>query len=257
MDWRGYPQTLRGLAERLSRNRSYRRRLPQKYGGCRLYISPECGLSYWFGLGASEELLNNALEFVKPGSVVWDIGANIGLFSFAAAGLSGPTGRVYALEPDTTLINLLRRSARLNPHAAPVDIIPCAASESVSLARFNIASRSRASNFLDGFGATQAGGIRETQNVFTVSLDWMAERIPPPDVLKVDAEGAEPAVFRGAVHLLKSKRPMILFESLVGNRKELALFFSRFGYTFYDSDVPAARREPLREPAFNTLAVPS
>lgn len=222
-----------------------------------MYISPECGLSYWVGLRASEKLLENAAETVKPGSVVWDVGANMGLFSFASAGLSGPTGRVYAFEPDATLVTLLRRSARLNPQAAPVEVIPCAVSDAVSLARFNIAVRSRASNSLAGFGATQTGGIRETQTVLTVSLDWMAERIPPPDVLKIDVEGAELGVFRGAVRLLESKRPTLIFESHQESREEVSSLLFRLGYTLYDSDLPAPQREPLPKPVFNTLAVPS
>lgn len=248
---------LRSLAERLSRGRSFRRRLPQGYGGARLYITPECGLSYWFGFSPSQCLLKNAAETIKPGNVVWDVGANMGLFSFAAAGLSGPRGHVYAFEPDVTLVSLLRRSARLNPQAAPVEIIPCAVSDSVALAKFNIAVRSRASNSLAGFGESQAGGIRETQTVLTVSLDWMAERIAPPDVLKIDVEGAELGVFRGAAHLLETRRPLIIFESLVENREEVSAQLLRLGYTLYDSDLPATRREPLREPAYNTLAVPS
>ncbi len=248
---------LKTVAERLSRGRSFRRRLPSAYGGCRMHISPECGLSYWFGLQPSAKLLDNAAETIRPGNIVWDVGANMGLFSFAAAGLAGPGGRVYSFEPDTTLVHLLRRSARLNPKAAPVEVIPCAVSDSVSLARFNIAVRSRASNYLAGFGASQAGGVRETQAVLTVSLDWMAERIPAPDVLKIDVEGAELGVFRGAVRLLETHHPVILFESHPQDRDEVSSLLLRLGYTLYDSDLPATRRQQLSAPAYNTLAVPS
>lgn len=222
-----------------------------------MYISPECGLSYWFGLRPSQKLLENAAETVKPGSVIWDVGANMGLFSFAAAGLAGAKGRVYSFEPDVMLVSLLRRSARLNPEAAPVEVIPCAVSDSVALVRFNIAARSRASNSLAGFGASQTGGIRETQTVLTVSLDWMAERIPPPDVLKIDVEGAELGVFRGAARLLETRRPCIIFESHPESREEVSTQLLKLGYSLYDSDLPATCREPLREPAYNTLAVPS
>jgi FkbM family methyltransferase len=236
---------LRRVAERLSRGRAYVRRLPQACGGCRMYISPECGLSYWLGLRAAHSLLRNAAETVKPGSIVWDIGANMGLFSFAAAGLAGPEGRVYAFEPDTVLVNLLRRSAQLNPRAAPVEVIPCAVSDSVSLRKFNIAMRSRASNFLEGCGATQTGGVRESQTVLTLPLDWLAERIPPPQVLKIDVEGSELGVFRGAVRLLETRRPALIFESEI------------LGYTFYSSELPPSQRVPLPGITGNTLALPS
>ena len=246
---------LRSIAERLSRGRAVRRSLPQVFGGCRMYVSMECGLRYWLGV-ERDNLLKNAVETVTPGNVVWDVGANMGLFSFAAAGLAGPEGRIYAFEPDTVLVSLLRRSSKLNPGAAPVETIPCAVSDVISLACFNIAERSRASNFLEGFGLSQTGGVRERHIVFTVPLDWMAERIPPPDVLKIDVEGAELSVFRGARRLLESKRPTVLFEAAGKGRAEIASLLWKLDYVLYDSDIPTESRRPLTEPAYNTLAVP-
>jgi FkbM family methyltransferase len=63
-----------------------------------------------------------AAETVGPGNTVWDIGANLGLFGFAAAVAAGPSGRVLAVEPDTALAGLLRRSAAVNREHAPVDV---------------------------------------------------------------------------------------------------------------------------------------
>jgi FkbM family methyltransferase len=222
-----------------------------------MYVSPECGLGYWFGWRSAESLLKNAAEIVKPGNVVWDVGANMGLFSFASAGLVGLGGRVYAFEADIALAGLLRRSARLNQMAAPVEVIPCAVAEGLSLARFNIARRSRASNFLEGFGASQSGGVREVQTVLTVPLDWIAKQIPPPDVLKIDVEGAELRVFRGATQLLESKRPTLIFEAYEPSRQEITRILHDFGYTLYDSDLPASERRPLSEAVYNTLALPA
>ncbi len=251
---------LRALAEHLSRGRSFRYCLPPAYGSCRMFITPEAGLRYWlpnFRMRDSEGLLRNAAETVKPGSVVWDVGANMGIFSFAAAGLAGPGGRVYAFEPDTFMISLLRRSARLNPQAAPVEVIPCAVFDSIALARFNIAERSRTSNFLEGFGMSQTGGVRETLTVLTVSLDWMTKQIPLPDVLKIDVEGAELGVFRGATQLLKGKRPVVIFEASNQNWDEISRMLRDLGYTLYDSDLSPSQRKPLTSAVFNTLALPT
>lgn len=250
---------LKTIAERLSRGRALRYRLPISYGGCRMYLTPEAGLRYWLpgrGVRADEGLLWNAAETVKPGSVVWDVGANMGLFSFAAAGLAGSTGRVYAFEPDAVMVSLLRRSAHLNPSAAPVEVIPCAISDTIALAQFNIAKRSRASNFLDGFGVSQTGGVRESQTVLTVSLDWMAEQIPPPDVLKIDVEGAELNVFRGAIRLLKETQPALIFEATAGNWEEESDLLRSLGYTFFDGDQPPGEHEPRSGRTANVLALP-
>ena len=248
---------LRSLAEYLSRGRSFRRRLPREYGGCQMYVSPECGLSFWFGMRLAEDLLENAAEIVKQDHVVWDVGANMGIFTFAAAGLAGPTGRVFAFEPDTQLVHLLRRSAMLNRSAAQIEIIPCAVADVIGISRFNIANRARASNFLEGFGSSQTGGVRETQTVMTVSLDWMAERIPVPDVLKIDVEGAEEKVFRGGLNLLRSKRPILLFESSHPKRQdETGRLLRELRYVLYDADVPAAERKPLTKATYDTIAIP-
>ncbi|MGA2569226.1 MAG: FkbM family methyltransferase [Terracidiphilus sp.] len=224
-----------------------------------MLVAPDAGLAYWFPRSAirRESLLRNAAETIRPGGVVWDVGANMGLFSLAAAGLSGPTGRVYAFEPDTDMVKLIRRSAQLNPQAAPVQIIPCAISDTISLAQFNIANNNRAANFLEGFGTGLTGGVREVQSVLTVSLDWLAERIPPPDVLKIDVEGAELCVFRGAAQLLKAKRPVVLFETQGCNGEEISRVLLGLGYTLYDCDRTPAERQPLVRPAFNTLAIPA
>jgi FkbM family methyltransferase len=249
----------RTLAKRLSKGRSFRYRLPKEYGACRIYVTPEAGLAYWLPNSAirRESLLRNAAETIKPGSVVWDIGASMGLFSFAAAGLSGPAGRVYAFEPDTVMVRLLRQSARLNPQAAPVEVIPCAISDTVSLARFNIAKNNRAASFLEGFGTGLTGGVGEVQTALTVPLDWVAEQIPLPDVLKIDVEGAELRVFRGAAQMLKAKRPVIIFEAQSSNWGEISHGLWDLGYTLYNCDLTSTQRQPLTYPVFNTLAVPT
>ena len=79
-------------------------------------------------------LVGLAAETVRRGDTVWDIGANMGVFSFAAAVAAGPSGRVLAVEPDNALVGLLRRSAAANHGHAPVDVLPAAVSDQESLA---------------------------------------------------------------------------------------------------------------------------
>jgi len=251
---------MRQVAERFSRGKVFRRRLPAKYGGAQLYVSPECGLRY---LRISLEsvdptLLNLARELVKPGAVVWDVGANLGLFSFASAGLAGEQGKVFAVEPDTYLVSLLRRSSHLNnDHAAQVNVIPCAASDAISVAVFNIAKRARASNFLAGYGQIQTGGVRESQSVITVTLDWLATQIPKPDLIKIDAEGADFRVLQGASQLLREQQPTLIFEGNDEFADEASAFLSELGYVFFNADLPPQSRSTLPRVVWATLAVPA
>ncbi len=108
---------------------------------------------------ADPPLLRLAAEVVRRGDTVWDIGANLGLFSFAAAVAAGPAGRVLAVEPDTVLAGLLRRSAAVNSGHAPVDVLPAAVSDGLSVARFHVARRNRSTNHLDCFGKPARGCI--------------------------------------------------------------------------------------------------
>lgn len=276
------PWSFRALAESASRGVVLRRKLPKKMGGATLFVSPDARLRYWYPSLASIDpwLLDMAVELVSRGDVVWDIGANVGLFSFAAAGLAGPSGRVIAIECDPWLVSLLRLSAQTNRSGlAPVDILPVAASAAIDIQHFCIAQRgresnhldgcpppplhhrgkgdSRASNRLDGYTPPSAtGGIREIQYVPTVTLDWLAERFPPPRVLKIDVEGAEEHVLRGGGRLLREARPVVLCEVSGQHCATVGHFLSECGYILFDAELPREDRRPLTQATWNTLAFP-
>lgn len=247
----------RAFAELASRGRVLRRRLPARAGGFPIFVTPDSALQYWLPLGRSSALLFDvAGRFVSKGDVVWDVGANCGVFAFASAHAAGPAGQVLALEPDTFLVSLLRRSAAALPAScAPTDVLPCAISDGVGVARFNIARRGRSTNYLaSGSGRTDAGGVRESVSVMTVSLDWLLDRFAPPAFVKIDVEGAEAAVLRGAQRLLREARPVVLCETDADSRACIGQMFREFGYSFYDAE--ALDRGPTVDPAFNALALP-
>jgi FkbM family methyltransferase len=203
-------------------------------------------------------LFRIAREHVRDGHVVWDVGANVGLFSFAASFLAGASGSVLAIEADTWLAGLLRRSAGAGRRdVAPVAILPAAASDSVGIARFQIARRGRASNFLASSpGSNQAGGVRETQLVPTVTLDSLLDRFPPPSLVKIDVEGAEDRVLQGAGRLLSEVRPVLACEVFKESRERIDPMLKDLGYTLMDADLPQDERRPLQSSATNTLAYP-
>jgi FkbM family methyltransferase len=251
---------LRSLLERLSRNVVIKRRLPAEFGRAPLLVTPGSALNLWrFDLGRADPMLFDVVrEHLGPGDRAWDVGANVGLFSFAAAARCGREGGVLAIEADTWLVGLLRRSAAL-PGNRPygVEVLPAAVSDSNDLARFNIAVRGRAANYLDSAGgSSQSGGVLESQLVPTVTLDWLLERFPAPRFVKIDVEGAELAVLRGATRLLAEARPAILCEIFGEARPRVDALLRAAGYTLHDASLPAAQRRPLETSVENTLAYP-
>jgi FkbM family methyltransferase len=246
----------RATLEKASHRLVIRRRLPSPFRAARIYASTEGGLRYLRPRMNDVDpcLLRLVQEEVRPGSVVWDIGANVGLFTFAAAVAAGPNGHVLAIEPDTLLVGMLRRSAAANRGQATVDVLATAVADEVGVARFNVARRNRATSHLDGFGTAEAGGVRATQIVPTVTLDWLATRFPLPSLLKIDVEEAELKVFAGGSTVLRS-HPTIICEVAGQNSVAVQEILSGYGYTLFDGDEPPSRRVPAEAAPFSTLAV--
>jgi FkbM family methyltransferase len=249
---------LRNMLERTSHRLVFRRRLPAPFTAARIYASTEGGLRYLRlrAAGIDPALLGLAAELIRPGETVWDIGANVGLFTFAAAAAAGPAGEVLAVEPDVHMVGLLRRSAVANPDVAPVNVLGTAVADEVGVARFHIARRNRSTNYLEGFGTGQAGGNRAVQTVPTVTLDWLAERFPLPGVIKIDVEQAEVLVLRGAQQVLRHG-PTVICEVAGTNSAAVGDLLRPHGYELYDGDLGPARRVPVSLAPPSTLAVHS
>jgi FkbM family methyltransferase len=252
----------RRAAEKISRGVVLKRHLPKRLGGRPIWLSPESSSLRAWKLNTAAvagDLFDIAEELVRPGDVVWDIGANVGFFCFAASFMAGKAGAVLAIEPDTVAVTLLRKTAsHPHPDSASVTIVPVAIGEAVKLSRFHIARRSRSANFIEGFGGTQADGFREVQVVPTITLDWLAEQLQQsPAVLKIDVEGAEPLVLLGGERLLKSARPKIYVEVTGENSDWVTQFLHRCGYHLYDGEMPKGNREILSHAAWNTIALPA
>jgi len=248
----------RTFAERASRNIVLRRRLPERFGGSSIFVSPGSALRYWRrDLNRVDPALLAAVdELVSTGDTVWDVGANCGLFAFAAARRAGENGRVLAIEPDAWLVNLLHRSAgQRGAGCARVDVLSAAASVQVGLAYLQIAERGRSSNHLDSTaGNSQAGGTRAAQSTLSLSLDWLLDIYPAPSVLKIDVEGFEIEVLKGGSRVL-SLHPKLHCEVGDRNTVEVTRILKSYGYSLFDAEAPRNRRKPLDRASYNTIAL--
>jgi len=161
--------------------------------------------------GAYEpETLQLLLSRIGPGSTFVDVGANIGALAIPAAQKIGPSGRVVAIEASPRVFPYLAHNVAING-TSNIHLRNCAASDSESPALpFYEAP---AGHF--GMGSLGPQFHAEPAPVPAQTLDRILaeENIAEVTVLKVDVEGSESAVFRGAAGLLNSPHPpMVIFE---------------------------------------------
>lgn len=253
------PSAVRLVIERATRGLTFQRRLPSVFGRAPIVVSPAAGLRFMFRRMASVDpiLLSQVREFVREGQVVWDVGANVGLFSVAAAALAGPGGAVISIEPDAWLVQLLRRTVRLQAHSsAPMTVVPCGVASGTGLRTFCIGKRSRSSNYLAEYGHSQTGGEAERQTIVTLALDDLLRWLPPPKIVKVDVEGAEGEVLAGAARLLEDHRPVLLLEVGEPAAEEVTALLKMRAYRLLDGEHAGLNREPIDRAAWNTIAIP-
>ena len=103
------------ILESLSRRVVLKRTLPSRFGHHSLFVTPDSRLSFFRKNleKVDPHIISAAEEFVHDRDTIWDIGTNVGLFSFITAALAGPSGRVPAAEVDISLVDLLHRSSQI------------------------------------------------------------------------------------------------------------------------------------------------
>jgi FkbM family methyltransferase len=204
---------LRKIAERLSRGKVIKRRIVVGGKSLPLLVSPDAQLKYLKLGGFDQDLIHIAENHLEPNSNVWDVGANVGVFTFAASSVAH-AGTVVSIEADIWLANLLRKTAMLKEYSNnKICVLPAAVSNENSVASFMVAERGRASNALEAAGGrSQMGGVRENQYVPTLTLDTILNSFPAPDFVKIDIEGAELMALQGATRLIDEIRPIFYIE---------------------------------------------
>ncbi len=180
------------------------------------------------------------------GGVFADVGGHLGMYALCAARLVGPGGRVESFEPDPQAAEALRRNAALNavPQLAVNERAVGAEPGSVRLVRLPRTT-----------GLTSRYTIRDGEEfearVTTLDLHFAGRR--PPDLVKVDVEGMEHEVLRGARGLLSSGRPpAVVFEANArffeaagtSYRGVLAWLEEAGGYAVFALTPRGLRREP-------------
>ena len=166
---------------------------------------------YWLGT-YEPDLQAAALQFIKPGMVVYDVGANIGYISLMAARLAGKRGRVFSFEALPANIARLTRNVALNTMQDQVQIVHAAVVDRPGEVTF-LAHASGAMGKAQG-SAGRDEHYTQTIKVTGIALDDFVFQHgnPPPAVIKMDIEGGEGMALAGMPRLLKEARPIFLIE---------------------------------------------
>lgn len=189
-----------------------------------------------YATGGNELPVQEAVaRHLKPGSVFYDIGANVGFFTAIAARLVGGGGLVYAFEPVPENARWIRLNAGLN-RLGNVRIVRKAVSESSGSAQLWLAAYSGGSALASAAKPPDAG---KTLAVETVCIDDVvfSEWRAVPSVVKIDVEGAELNVLRGMSRTLREVRPVVVYEiddehhaAFDQKRRACEDFLAGFGY---------------------------
>ncbi|HEX6202800.1 MAG TPA: FkbM family methyltransferase [Thermoanaerobaculia bacterium] len=146
-------------------------------------------------------------RLLVPGGKAVDVGANVGYLTAVMARAVGPTGRVWAIEPDPENLRLMRENLSRNGLADRVEVIAAAAGERHEVRRLHRQSVG-ARNTLHAITASPEAEVVE---VTTLRLD---EVIPEPvDLIKIDVEGSEIEALEGLGRCLAGQpRPQMIVE---------------------------------------------
>ena len=211
-------------------------------------------------------------RLVAPSSLVLDIGANIGAHTLHLAQLVGADGRVIAFEPTDFAFRKLCRNLELNP-ALEARVTPCHCflternEDQVPSAIYSSWPLAREA----GLHAKHLGREMQTGAAQARSLDSVLSELADRKValVKIDVDGFECDVLRGATRLLRDARPIFVMELSPyvleehgASLEQLLSFFVPNGYAFYDDrtwkPLPSGARELQRMVAdgagFNVVA---
>jgi FkbM family methyltransferase len=217
-----------------------------------LHLDPECFsqrlMLDCFRSGRLLEPETSALVdiLLQPGDTFIDIGGHVGFFSMLAAGLVGPTGRVYVFEPErTNYVHLLTHITLNNFHH--VFPFPWAVGHSTAVVDFftNLDNDGGHALWEPGrhpFNQKSRQQVSK-ESVFLISLDDIFGSAQPgfAKLIKIDTEGNEASVLRGARNFLtRAQIPAIIAEinrfglaQLGSSEQEMRALMTDLGYTTY------------------------
>ncbi len=213
--------------------------IPLPYDGAYIFVYPTLQNLTTYVLLERHDWFEGAIhlfrKLVLPGSYVLDIGANVGVYALSAARRVGASGKVLAVEPHSYTYYLLRKTALAFNNMKAIHIALSEYSGSGYLELDSHPENNRLQR-----NSTQG----EPVNIMSVDSLAENEGINRFDLIKIDAEGEEIPIIRGAKKIIAENDPIIFYEV----KEEFNWYFERiemFRNLGYDSYYYCAQRNVL------------
>jgi len=187
-----------------------------RHKGATLYFSCPTRISNYRAktFSTKEPLTLDWIDGLMPNSILWDVGANIGLYSIYAAKHRGI--KVVSFEPSVFNLELLVRNINLNGVSKLVSVIPLPLYKSTCLSTILLSSE-KIGSALNTFGETYGQDGKDLNNTINYNvLGFSADDLSimhgvlPPTNLKIDVDGIEHLVLAGATQLLPSIQSVLV-----------------------------------------------
>jgi FkbM family methyltransferase len=205
-----------GFLTRWSSDQLMERAIEVRHGDVALRFAAPNELNEWRAktFASKEPETLEWIDAIPDGAVLWDVGANVGLYSCYAA--LRRRCRVYAFEPSVFNLELLARNVWLNGLAARVTLVPLALTDALAESSLNMSS-TLWGGAMSTFGRTYTHDGAEIAKTFEfrtlgLSMDEAVSRlaIPPPDYIKMDVDGIEHLILQGGPGVLSRARSVLV-----------------------------------------------
>lgn len=199
-------------------------------------------------------------QFLSPGKVFVDAGANFGIYTVIASKLVGDHGLVLAFEPAIETYPILDRNIEIN-QLGNVKIFHVAVSDREGITRFY-----HNNDAPNSYSLGAANNETEFEEIKTVTLEGVFEQegLKRLDLLKMDVEGAEELVLHGAKSLIEQMQPEIIFEISGRGAERLGLsqdgawnFLRELGYSFFTFEEDGTLKSLISTKLGNVIAIPA
>lgn len=188
----------------------------QTQEGMFLFDVRDLGVGWTLAQGAYEPIETALVKhLVQPGDLVVDAGANLGWYAAITGRIVGPSGLVLAFEPDALNRNFLEINLGANGVAGSVRVFGVALYERNGTIDFDVCANNFGDHRIGALGTAGASEIepRERVQVAARTLDGVLAELAledrPIGLFKVDTQGAEVAIFRGASRALGRVKHMV------------------------------------------------